>query len=462
MIPIILSGGSGARLWPLSRKSTPKQFLSLHGENTLFQETVVRLKKLDLADPIVVCNKDHRFTVANNLEMIDYQADEIILEPMGRNTAPAIAVAALRALENHKDPIILVLPADHEIQNEEALARSFKIAKTMAEKDFLVTFGIEPKEAHTGYGYIKVGDQLGICSSEVDSFIEKPNKEKAEELIEEGGYLWNSGMFCFKASRYIEELERFEPELVEYAKKSMDASLNDFDFVRLNPENFEKCNNISIDFAVMERTDRACVVSIDAQWNDIGAWDAVWEVSKKDGSNNVCNGDTMEEDSYNNFLYSKDKLLVALGVDNLIVVNTPDAVLVASKNHANQVKTIVDNLKALDRDEVKHHELVDMSWGNYKTLHSGDISEVKRISVKPKSKLMSQEHSYKSEHWIILRGEARVTRGGEVVHLSTNESIHIAEGVIHSFENIGEDTLEMIEVKSGDDVEENNIIRING
>ena len=403
MIPIILSGGSGARLWPLSRRSSPKQFLSLHGENTLFQQTFMRLKKLDLADPIVVCNKDHRFTVANNIQDIECQADEIILEPMGRNTAPAIAVAALTALKKNEDPVILVLPADHEIRNEDALGRAFKIAKGLAEKNLLVTFGIEPTEAHTGYGYIKTGDQIGICSNNVDSFVEKPNKEKAEELIDEGGYLWNSGMFCFKASVYIEELEKYEPELLAYAQKAIDTSLNDFDFIRLNPEQFVQCNNISIDCAVMERTEKGCVVSIDAKWNDIGAWDAVWEVSDKDLSNNVCIGDTLEEDSYNNFLYSKDKLLTTLGVDNLIIINTDDAVLVANRHHANQVKSIVDMLKVMDRKEAKYHSKVDTPWGHYKLLHSGEISEVKRISIKPRAKMVLEEHEYQSEHWIVLK-----------------------------------------------------------
>ncbi len=462
MIPVILSGGSGARLWPLSRESSPKQFLSLHTENTLFQETILRLKNLNFLDPIVVCNENHRFTVANNIHQINANALKIILEPVGKNTAPAIAVAALTAMQNDKDAIILVLPADHEIKNEKALASAFKVAEQLAKEDYLVTFGIKPTEPHVGYGYIKLGDPLLEGANEITSFVEKPEKKIAEEFLSDGGYLWNSGMFCFKASRYISELQLYHPELLEHAERSMLKSKNDFDFVRLEKESFEKCDNISIDYAVMEKTKKSCVVAIDAQWSDIGSWDAVWDASTKDSNNNVCKGDVVEEDTNNSFLYSPDKLLVTLGVDNLMVVNLPDAILIADKERAQNVKSIVERLKLENRSEVKHHSKVDRPWGDYDLLYKGSSSEIKHITIKPKGKISLQKHSHRSEHWIVIKGSAKVIKGEETLHLSENDSINIPMNVSHSLENAGDDILEIIEVRSGHYIGEDDVLRVAG
>ena len=462
MIPVILSGGSGTRLWPMSRQFTPKQFLSLSGENTLFQATVERTKKFNLDDPMVVCLDGHGYVISNNLKDIGQRAKNIILQPAQRSTAPAIAAAAFRAMQLENDPIILVLPVDHVFENDAALATAFKAAEKLAEKGLLVTFGVKPTEPHTGYGYIKVGQQIGICSNQIDCFIEKPNKEKAEALLEEQGYLWNSGMFCFKASAYLNELKIFYPDMYKQVQKSVDNAERDCEFTSLEQESFEKSHNISVDYAVMEKTDKGCVVEIDAQWNDIGSWDAVCDISEKDENNNIAIGDTLEEDSFNNFIYSKDKLLVTLGVDNLTIINTPDAILVASKYHSNEVKTVVDRLNAMERPETKYHAKSDTPWGTSNTLHSGSMSEVKRLSVKPGAQVQSIDHAFQSEHWIILKGQARASSSSRSEILSRDDSIHVEEGAIYTFENIGSGDLEIIQIKTGDGVEESNVMKING
>ena len=446
----------------MSRQFTPKQFLTLNGENTLFQETVERTKKFDFDDPMLACLDGHGFVISNNLNDIGQRAKNIILQPAKRSTAPAIAASAFRALQLEKDPILLVLPVDHVFENDAALATAFKAAEKLAEKGLLVTFGVKPTEAHTGYGYIKVGQKIGICSNEINRFIEKPNKEKAELLLREGGYIWNSGMFCFKASAYLDELKVFYPDMYKQVQKSVENAQHDCEFTNLEQESFAKCQDISVDYAVMEKTDKGCVVEIDAQWNDIGAWDAVFEISDKDENNNVTIGDTLEEDSFNNFIYSKDKLLVTLGVDNLTIVNTPDAILVASNYHANDVKNIVDRLKEQNRKEVDYHAKSDTPWGVSNVLHQGTMSEVKRLSVKPGAKVQSIDHAYQSEHWIILKGRARAVGGGRSEILTRDNSIHVEQNAIYSFENIGEDNLEIIQIKTGDGVEENNVIKING
>ncbi len=462
MIPIILSGGSGSRLWPLSRRSSPKQFLALHTPNTLFQETVLRLKNLKLSKPIVVCNEGHRFTVANNIQDIGCKAQQIILEPIGRNTAPAIAVAALSALEKDADSILLVLPADHQIENEEALAQAYKTARELAEKDYLVTFGVKPTEAHTGYGYIKLGQELNPGANEITSFIEKPIKEKAEEFFNDGGYLWNSGMFCFKAARYISELEQYQPELLKYAKEAVNSSKEDFDFTRLDQAVFEKCENISIDYAVMEHTQKGCVVSIDAQWSDIGSWDAVWAVSNKDVHNNVQKGDVIEEDTKDSFLYSPDKLLVTLGVENLVIINLPDVVLVADKSKVQNIKTIVERLKSEKRSEVIHHTSVDRPWGCYDLLYKDSSTEVKHITIKPKGKIALQQHKHRSEHWVVVKGSAKVVKDDETLFLEENDSIEIPMNVNHSLENTGDENLEIFEIRTGSYIGEDDVVRVGG
>lgn len=464
MIPVILSGGSGSRLWPLSRQFCPKQFLDIHTDNTLFQETILRLKRLDCADSIVVCNKDHRFAVANNLQDVSARSKKIILEPVGRNTAPAIAAAALVAIENNEDPVILVLPADHTIQNEAALSEAYKTAEKFAKQDYLVTFGIQATSPHTGYGYIKRGKELEGKASEVGAFIEKPNQEKAENFLKEGGYLWNSGMFCFKASRFLQELGQHHPQMLKTVKDSVANAKEDYDFFRLAKEDFSQAENISIDYAVMEKTDKACVVSIDAEWNDIGSWDAVWDVCSKDPDGNVCQsknkGDMILKDTKDSFIHASDKLLVGIGLENLMVIDTPDALLVADKKKAQDVKIIVEQLKKENRVEAKNHSKVDRPWGYFDLLHQSETSEIKHISIKEGAQLTLQKHEHRSEHWVVLKGKARVTKQDDVLTLEENQSVYIPVGAEHSLENIGDGSLEIIEVRTGTYIDEEDIIRI--
>ncbi len=460
MIPIILSGGSGGRLWPLSRPLYPKQFLALHSDKTLFQETVYRLKQLGLEDPIVVCNEEHRFIVAENMQNIGYKAQDIVLEPIGRNTAPAIAAAALIAMQKGQDPLLMVLPADHIIEDMKALAQATKTAQEMAEQGYMVTFGITPTEPHTGYGYIEIGQALESEAHEIAAFKEKPDLQTAEGFVQSGKYLWNSGMFCFKASRYLSEIEAHQPDLLAHVKEAVKNARYDLDFIRLPQDEFEKCADISIDYAVMEHTQKGCVVALDAQWNDIGSWDAVWAVSPKDSDENVCQGDVIVRDSHNNFIHSQDKLVTVLGVDNLIVVDTQDALLVADKTKVQDVKLIVDQLKVMQRSEAKHHRTVYRPWGHYDSICHGERDQVKRISVKPGAKLSLQKHNHRSEHWVIVKGTAKVTKGEESFLLTENESVYIPLGIVHALENPGKIMLEIIEVQTGSYLGEDDIIRL--
>jgi len=460
MHPIILSGGSGTRLWPLSRPLYPKQFIALHTDKTLFQETAIRLKKIGLDAPSVVCNEEHRFIVAENMRMIDHDVQDIILEPVGRNTAPAIATAALSALKNDADAILLVLPADHVIENLDAFGSAVQTAKELAEKGHLVTFGIKPTEAHTGYGYIESGDEIGHGSYKIAAFKEKPDEKTAQEFLESGKYLWNSGMFCFKASAFIEELEQHHTEIVAHAKAALDNSEKDLDFIRLESKSFEKCEDISIDYAVMEKTENGAMVSLDANWNDVGSWDAVWEVSEKNEDNNVCIGDVITKKTKNCFIRGRHKLVCTLGLEDTIVVDTQDALLVASKEHVQEVKDIVADLKKDDRKEAKHHRTVYRPWGHYDSICFGERDQVKRISVKPGAKLSLQKHFHRSEHWVVVKGTARVTKGEEVLTISENESVYLPVGIVHALENPGKIMLELIEVQTGSYLGEDDIVRL--
>lgn len=460
MHPIILSGGSGTRLWPLSRPLYPKQFIALHSDKTLFQETAIRLKKIGLDAPSVVCNEDHRFIVAENMRMIDHDVQDIILEPVGRNTAPAIATAALSALKKDSDSILLVLPADHVIENLDAFGAAVQTAKELAEKGHLVTFGIKPTEAHTGYGYIESGDDIGEGSYKIAAFKEKPDEKTAQEFLESGKYLWNSGMFCFKASAFIEELEKHHPDIVVHAKSALEHSEKDLDFIRLETKAFEKCEDISIDYAVMEKTQNGAMVSLDANWNDVGSWDAVWEVSEKNQDNNVCIGDVITKKTKNCFIRGRHKLVCTLGLEDIIVVDTQDALLVASKEHVQEVKDIVSDLKKADRKEAKHHRTVYRPWGHYDSICFGERDQVKRISVKPGAKLSLQKHFHRSEHWVVVKGTARVTKGEEILTISENESVYLPVGIVHALENPGKIMLELIEVQTGSYLGEDDIVRL--
>ncbi len=459
MYPVILSGGSGTRLWPLSRKLYPKQFLPLHSDNTLFQETLLRLEPLDLQAPIVICNEEHRFIAAENMRGIGVKPNRIFLEPVGRNTAPAIAVAALEALRQDEEAILLVLPADHVIEDKKAFAKSVKAAEKLARKGRIVTFGIKPTSAHTGFGYIETGKEISSDAYELVGFKEKPDAGTAEKFIKKGCYLWNSGMFCFRARTYLEELEKHHSDIISCAKASTKGAQEDLDFVRLSEESFKKCEDISIDYAVMEHTQLGAVVALDAGWSDVGSWDSLWDVRKKDKNNNALTGDVIAKNTHNSLIQGENKLICALGMDDVIIVDTKDALLVAHKNHVQDIKHIVDELKKSARKEIMHHRTVYRPWGHYDCIDVGERDQVKRITVKPGSKLSLQKHFHRSEHWVVVKGTAVVTRGEEALTLSENESVYLPVGTTHALENPGKIPLELIEVQTGSYLGEDDIVR---
>ncbi len=459
MIPVILSGGSGTRLWPLSRSQYPKQFLPLVSSKTMVQETIIRVQGIEgLQPPIAICNENHRFMMAEQLREIDINPAAIILEPMGRNTAPAVALAALSA---KPDDILLILPADHVISNIPAFQSAIKKANTLAEQGYLVTFGIVPDEPETGYGYIKAGESINKDSFNVANFVEKPNLETAKEYLKSGEYFWNSGMFAFKAGRYIEELNKFQPDILKACKNALSNDKHDLDFVRLDREAFTKCPSDSIDYAVMEKTDQAAIIPLDADWNDIGSWSALWEVSDKNEDSNAINGDVITIDTNNSYIHSSHKLITTVGVENLIVIETDDAVMIAAKDRVQDVKKIVDQLKNDDRKEANIHLKVYRPWGYYHSVDNGSRHQTKRIVVKPGAKLSLQKHHHRAEHWVVVKGTALVTKGDEQILLSENESTYIPLGIVHCLENPGVIPLEIVEVQSGSYLGEDDIIRFN-
>ncbi len=458
MIPVILSGGSGTRLWPLSRGQYPKQFLSLVSNNTMLQETVLRLKGIEgIKPPIGVCNIDHRFMMAEQLREINTPASAIILEPVGKNTAPAVALAALAA--GSEEEILLVLPADHVIEDIELFQSAVNQAKKMAEHDYLVTFGIVPTMPETGYGYIKAGSHNTNFAFNVDSFIEKPDLETAEIYVESGNYFWNSGMFVFKAGRYLEELNKFNPDMLNVCRKTYNSAKIDEDFVRLDNAIFSQCPSDSIDFAIMEKTDKAVVVPLTAEWNDVGSWSALWDVINKDESGNAINGDVLTVNTQDCILHSSSRLIATVGLRDLVIVETADAVMVASKRDVQEVKAIVDKLKSQNRPEATIHRKVYRPWGYYDLVDCGDRHNTKRIVVNPGAKLSVQKHHHRAEHWIVVKGTAMVTKQDEQILLTENESAYIPVGVVHCLENPGVIPLEMIEVQSGSYLGEDDIVR---
>ena len=459
MIPVILSGGSGSRLWPLSRKNKPKQFLTLFNDSSMFQSTLTRLNGLDsLEPPLIVCNNEHRFMVAEQLQEIGLDANGIILEPCARNTAPAIALAALKAMDNGEDPLLLILAADHLISDVAAFHKAIEQAQILAEQDKLVTFGIQPQSAHTGYGYIEAEEKSQPSS--VKRFIEKPDLATAESYLSAGNFFWNSGMFLFKASAYIKELARFSPEMLSACKQSLEKAVIDLDFVRVDPELFEQSPSDSIDYAVMEKTDKAMVVPLDAGWSDVGSWSSLWEAFSRDADQNVLIGDVLVEDVHNAYIHSENRLVTVLGLDDVIVVETHDAVMVAHKDQAQKVKTIVEELTKQNRKEVETHRKCYRPWGNYDSVDMGDRFQVKRILVNPGASLSLQMHYHRAEHWVVVSGTAEVTRDDEVMLLGENESTFIPLGSVHRLRNPGRVPLEIIEVQSGAYLEEDDIIRL--
>jgi mannose-1-phosphate guanylyltransferase len=451
---VIMAGGSGTRLWPLSRAGHPKQFLKLHGDDTMLQSTIKRLVHLDVSSSVTICNEEHRFFVAEQLREID-KLGSIILEPVGKNTAPAIAIAALAADD---DPLLLVLAADHVIQDQDAFTNTVNDALPLAESGKLVTFGIVPSEAHTGYGYIKMGDQ-DRSGFVVDTFVEKPSSDVARDYIDSGSYLWNSGMFLFKASRYLEELEKFRPDIYKSCVASADALESDLDFLRVNKELFSQCPSESIDYAVMEKTADAVVVPMDACWSDIGSWSSLWDVSDKDHEGNVTHGDVIVHNTKDCYVRTDNKLVAAVGLDDIVIVDTKDALMVAHKDSVQDAKLIAQKLKVYERSEWELHREVYRPWGKYDSIDGGDGYQVKRITVKPGAKLSVQMHHHRAEHWIVVSGTAKVTNGDKTFLLSENESTYIPVGVIHALENPGKVKLELIEVQSGSYLGEDDIIR---
>ncbi len=457
--PVVLSGGSGTRLWPLSRKMFPKQFLGLHGDLTMLQETLERLDGLDTDSPTVVCNEDHRFIVAEQLRQLGAPSPSIILEPEGRNTAPAIALAALHAVAEGEDALLLVLAADHVIEDVSAFHRAIERAVKAAGEGDLVTFGIVPDKPETGYGYIRKGELLGDQAYRVSRFVEKPDQATAEEYLKSGDFLWNSGMFLFSARRYLDELARYQPSMVEATRRAMVGAFRDLDFLRVDAGAFAESPSDSIDYAVMEKTDAAVVVPLDAGWNDIGSWSALWDINGKDEQGNSVQGDVLMVDAHNNLAMSESRLLAAVGVDDLIMVETKDAVLVAHKDKSQEVKQIVEQLKAAGRSEPDFHRVVYRPWGCFDSIEEGGRFKVKRISVKPGAKLSLQMHHHRAEHWVIVSGTARVQRGEETRILTENDSIYIHVGEKHSLENPGKLPLELIEVQTGSYLGEDDIVR---
>jgi mannose-1-phosphate guanylyltransferase/mannose-6-phosphate isomerase len=462
LIPLILSGGSGTRLWPVSRKNLPKQFLALAGKGTLFQQTLQRTRQLpNVAAPIVVASDDHRFLAADQLLEIGIDNATIVLEPLARNTAPAIALGALQALRRGGDPLLLVLPADHLIGDTDAFLNVVQQAISLAELGWLVTFGIRPDRPETGFGYIRRAQAIDAAGFQVDQFVEKPDLVTAESYLADGRYDWNSGMFLFKASRYLEELAEHAPQMLATVSAADAKTTADLDFVRVDSEAFSQVPDRSIDYAVMEKTRRAAVIPVSCEWSDIGSWSALWLTGKKDADGNLSEGDTLSIDSHNSLLRSHDRhLLATIGIDNLIVVTTPDATLVAHRDAAQDVKRIVENLKASNRTEHSLHRVVHRPWGSYDSLESRDRFQVKRIVVKPGASLSLQKHHHRAEHWIVVSGTAEVTCNDKVFLLGENESTYIPLGSVHRLRNPGKVAVELIEVQSGSYLGEDDIIRL--
>lgn len=456
--PIIMAGGSGTRLWPLSRTQFPKQFLKLGLDGyTLLQSTILRLKNLDCDDPILICNEEHRFLAAEQMREIGVNA-RIILEPVGKNTAPAIALAAILLRQKQENKLMLVLAADHAISEQTAFENSIKDAIDLASQNKLVTFGIVPTHVETGYGYIEKGTPIEHGFN-IDKFVEKPDQATAQAYLESQRFLWNSGMFMFEAEQYLEELKKYASDIFQACNLSMQNICLDIDFIRIDQMEFEKCRSESIDYAVMERTAHAVVIPLEAGWSDVGSWSALWDIKPKDHNGNVTDGDVLLHHSQNNYCYSESRLVSLLGVENLVVVETKDAVLVADKNKVQDIKKIVEQLKNDDRSEYYRHREVYRPWGKYDSIDQSSRYQVKRITVKPGQKLSIQMHYHRSEHWIVVSGTAKIHKGTESFLLTENESVYIPLGEIHALENPGKLPLELIEVQSGSYLGEDDIVR---
>jgi mannose-1-phosphate guanylyltransferase/mannose-6-phosphate isomerase len=462
LYPVILSGGSGTRLWPMSRTAYPKQLLPLLSDHSLLQETVLRCRGTEAeAPPLILANDDHRFVIAEQLRQIGVTPSGILLEPAPRNTAPAVAAAAIWLVQRDPEALMLVMPSDHTIKDKAAFAAALAVGRRAAESGRLVTFGITPDRPEIGYGYISRGDKLEIDGAfAVAAFVEKPDRARAEAYLAQGGYSWNSGIFLFPASLYLAELERFLPDTVAAVRRAVANSLADLDFVRLDGPAFANAANESVDYAVMERTAAAAIVPVQMGWSDVGAWDALWDVAEaRDDSGNVSLGDVVAVDCRGSYLRTEERLLAAFGLDDMIVVATADAVLVAPRARAQEIKGLVERLKADGRGELTHAATVHRPWGTYRSIHVGERVQVKLIIVKPGASLSLQMHHHRAEHWVVVRGTATVTRGEEELVLGENESIYIPLGARHRLRNPGRIPLHLIEVQSGSYLGEDDIVR---
>nr|ACV53833.1 ManC [Escherichia coli] len=463
LLPVIMAGGTGSRLWPMSRELYPKQFLRLYGQRSMLQETVLRLDDVDAREPVVICNQEHRFLVAEQLRQINKLSHNIILEPVGRNTAPAIALAALSAIENGDDPILLVLAADHIINNKLAFHQAIKSAFKFALQGRLVTFGIVPTGPETGYGYIHRGQEETLdeqIAYQVSRFVEKPNKETAESYIASGEYYWNSGMFMFRAKKYLEELEKFRPDILDACKAAIQGCKESDEFIKVDRDLFIACPDESVDYAVMEKTTDAVVVGLDADWSDVGSWSALWEVSPKDDKGNVLTGDTFLHNANNCYINTDEKLIAAIGVDDLVIINTKDAVLVVNKDQVQDVKKVVEYLKANHRSEYKRHREIYRPWGRCDVVVQTERFNVNRITVKPGAAFSMQMHHHRTEHWVILSGTGEVTIKDQKFLLTEDQSTFIPIGAQHRLENPGKIPLELLEIQSGSYLGDDDIIRI--
>ncbi len=459
LIPVVLSGGSGTRLWPLSRKMHPKQLLPLLDDNSLLQNTLARFNSIEIEHGIVVCNEDYRFMVAEQVRQICSYDTSIILEPVGRNTAPAIALAAFRAMQVDDDAKLIVLPADHDIRDVEAFVEAVGLGETACDNGDIVTFGVVPGHPETGFGYIKAGEQLADSVYRIDSFVEKPDLATAENYLEQGGYYWNSGMFMFRASAYLDALKQYSPEILAACEAAIEQSEVDMDFIRVEKDAFESSPSDSIDYAVMEKAENTVVIPVDIGWSDVGSFSALYDINEKDDDGNAIIGDVISQDATNCYLRANDKLLVGLGIDNLVVVDTDDALLVARKDKVQDIKLIVDQLSQSDREEALLHKKVCRPWGCYQGIDAADGFQVKRITVKQGAVLSLQMHHHRAEHWVIVNGTAKITRGDEEFTLYQNESTYIPLGMTHRLENIGKIPLELIEVQTGNYLGEDDIVR---
>ena len=461
IIPVILSGGSGTRLWPLSRRMHPKQLLPLVNDTTMLQDTITRLTgSPDIDHVMVICNDDYRFMVAEQVKETDIPSNEIILEPVGRNTAPAIALAAFNAIRNGDDPVLLVLPADHVIADVETFQSALLLGKQASEAGKLVTFGIVPDAPETGFGYIKAqAESIEEAVYHVDKFVEKPDADTAAEYVADGHYYWNSGMFMFQASTYLDALNHYAPAIYQATEAALETADRDADFIRVGSEDFERCPSDSIDYAVMEKVDNAVVIPVDIGWSDVGSWSALHDVGDVDDQGNTLIGDVKSGLTSNSYVRANNRLVVTLGVDNMVVVDTDDALLVASRDHVQDIKTIVEQLSAENRQEVDLHKCVYRPWGHYQGIDDGTHYQVKRITVSPGAAISLQLHHHRSEHWIVVSGTAKVTRGDEVFIISENQSTYIPLGEKHRLENIGKIPLKLIEVQTGSYLGEDDIVR---